>query len=141
MERAVAIPELIEKWSLRLKLGNWSVRFLDEDPEPDTRACNNLWFPKRVGVIRIHKEAPEAVWEECVLHEMLHLAFAEWVSDVKDLLERSLSPTSVPATEARLKEYEEVAIDKLSHALLGRDVQSWDVGQKDVFWRAFPVEG
>src|SRR3990167_137662 len=96
MERAVAIPELIEKWSLRLKLGNLSVRFLDEDPEPDTRACNNLWFPKRVGVIRIHKEAPEAVWEECVLHEMLHVALAEWVSDVKDFAGEESFPDVSP---------------------------------------------
>ena len=140
MERGEAIPVLIEKWSLRLKVGNWHVRFLDEDPIEDSRACNDMWHPKRVAVVRVHKAAPEAIWEECVLHEMLHVAFGEWVSDVTDLLERHLPPSMVPATKARLKEHEEVAIDKVSHALLGSDVQSWDLGiDKDVFWRAFPV--
>lgn len=141
MERSIEIPALIEKWSQRLKVGDWHVRFLDETPGEDSRADSNMWHPKRVAVVRVHKDAPEGVWEECVVHEMLHIALGAWISDVTDLLERHLPPSMIPSTSARLKEHEEIVIDKITHALLGRDVQSWDVGvDKDVFWRAFPVE-
>lgn len=141
MERNVEIPALIEKWAERLMVRDWHVRFLDEEPIPDSRACTSFWGSKRVAVIRVRKSAPEAVWEECVVHEMIHIALNDYVSDVKNILEPAIPQCGAAVTLARLDEREEIIIEKLTYALLGKPVQCWDDGEEDTtFVRAFPVE-
>ncbi len=138
-EMRAGVEALITEWQARLGLGEWSIRLSDDPPDENCRANSDTWIVKLGVAIRVAEDAPEEVWPELVIHELLHVVLSPIVDGVVEtVFAEYLSPVTRRTTGADLDREVEQVIARLTKTLTGKMVQCWK--QDDVLSRTFKVE-
>lgn len=112
--REQRVRDLIAHWQPRLGLQAWDIRYQDiKIPAKAHNAYVARRDQERCAQVYVNPKLPDSVLEECVLHELLHIA----LSPAFDLAMRAAA-NQVLIDE--LDQRHENAIDLLVFALIGK---------------------